>query len=357
MEMRFGLNLLGYTLLLISTVLIGGILIRKGSRGTRQGRTPHCLQCDYNVTGLENPRCPECGTPFTPHNVQFGQLHRSPFLVAAGLMAWGIAAWLTVPIYHDARHKLRSNWYFLRPTSMVIGDIQDLDLFEQASQELARRLRSNRLSANEKKRVATTVISCLVASRQGKTRGYVQSRIDLAADLLRAGELTPAQTNACFRSIEKSGFFLSPGLKPNRNYIRQNRSWILPPEQSDVGYLPRRVVTCVSIDDRSVDQVILDRFQVAGDTCGAFGDPLPTWPQKKAVLQVTTHWYDFGPEYSTIQRHQAGFLQNRTHQQTLHERADKPICTYNYELVLTPDNNWRGAAPVPTDPANPTTAP
>ncbi|MCO6436896.1 MAG: hypothetical protein J5J06_07400 [Phycisphaerae bacterium] len=27
---------------------------------------PTCVQCGYNLTGLESPRCPECGQPFAP---------------------------------------------------------------------------------------------------------------------------------------------------------------------------------------------------------------------------------------------------------------------------------------------------
>jgi uncharacterized paraquat-inducible protein A len=28
---------------------------------------PVCLRCGYNLTGLSEPRCPECGTSFDPH--------------------------------------------------------------------------------------------------------------------------------------------------------------------------------------------------------------------------------------------------------------------------------------------------
>jgi hypothetical protein len=40
-------------------VLIGGPLRRRRRRGT--GR---CIKCGYNLTGLSEPRCPECGEPF-----------------------------------------------------------------------------------------------------------------------------------------------------------------------------------------------------------------------------------------------------------------------------------------------------
>ncbi len=29
-------------------------------------RPPVCTECNYNLTGLTEPRCPECGTVFTP---------------------------------------------------------------------------------------------------------------------------------------------------------------------------------------------------------------------------------------------------------------------------------------------------
>ncbi len=34
--------------------------------------TDHCQRCDYNLTGLPEPRCPECGTEFDPATVAHG---------------------------------------------------------------------------------------------------------------------------------------------------------------------------------------------------------------------------------------------------------------------------------------------
>ena len=43
------------------TVLL--LLISRLPEGYHSG---HCPQCDYNLYGLPEPRCPECGRPFTP---------------------------------------------------------------------------------------------------------------------------------------------------------------------------------------------------------------------------------------------------------------------------------------------------
>ena len=37
-------------------------------RGAGKLRDPNrCTECDYELGGLREPRCPECGTPFAPH--------------------------------------------------------------------------------------------------------------------------------------------------------------------------------------------------------------------------------------------------------------------------------------------------
>ena len=35
-----------------------------GGRRRPRVRPGHCIRCAYNLTGLTEPRCPECGTPF-----------------------------------------------------------------------------------------------------------------------------------------------------------------------------------------------------------------------------------------------------------------------------------------------------
>jgi hypothetical protein len=37
-----------------------------------------CLECGYNLTGLSEPRCPECGTPFDPAKLTSGMWEKPP---------------------------------------------------------------------------------------------------------------------------------------------------------------------------------------------------------------------------------------------------------------------------------------
>jgi hypothetical protein len=58
------------TLLSICAVLISG---RTRQRLRRlEAFPPKCEKCDYLLTGLVEPRCPECGTPFEPMLLELG---------------------------------------------------------------------------------------------------------------------------------------------------------------------------------------------------------------------------------------------------------------------------------------------
>lgn len=40
------------------------VLLSLGVALVPEPRVGHCRRCDYDLTGLTQPRCPECGTPF-----------------------------------------------------------------------------------------------------------------------------------------------------------------------------------------------------------------------------------------------------------------------------------------------------
>jgi hypothetical protein len=43
-----------------------------------EGLDLHCPECNYNLTGLREWRCPECGERFSPHRAYTQRLMRSP---------------------------------------------------------------------------------------------------------------------------------------------------------------------------------------------------------------------------------------------------------------------------------------
>jgi hypothetical protein len=57
-----------FTVLIYGAVLLGGAL---GSWVSRRHRyeSGYCQRCGYSLSGLPEPRCPECGTPFTTQEV------------------------------------------------------------------------------------------------------------------------------------------------------------------------------------------------------------------------------------------------------------------------------------------------
>ncbi len=62
----------------------------------RQGTTPHCRPCGYNLTGLTTPRCPECGSAITPATTVRGSRRITPEFWAARVawtVAWVVCYW------------------------------------------------------------------------------------------------------------------------------------------------------------------------------------------------------------------------------------------------------------------------
>lgn len=66
-------------------VVLGIVLLKRG-RSRRRGTDPHCVKCDYNLTGLQSGVCPECGTPLTERTVAIGERRGGPLRAAGALL-------------------------------------------------------------------------------------------------------------------------------------------------------------------------------------------------------------------------------------------------------------------------------
>ena len=56
------MTILGYLILAIFSFM--------APKGNADVSKSHCVKCGYNLKGLPEPRCPECGTPFGPKAVE-----------------------------------------------------------------------------------------------------------------------------------------------------------------------------------------------------------------------------------------------------------------------------------------------
>jgi hypothetical protein len=84
----------------------------------RKGEAPHCAKCDYNLTGLQSDRCPECGTPIDSRSTPRGEPQRKRWLVYAAIACW---LWGGFEVYRFVR---QGNLYQSYPLSWVFQDAE-----------------------------------------------------------------------------------------------------------------------------------------------------------------------------------------------------------------------------------------
>lgn len=63
---------------IVAWVPIALVLDRRARAGLRRQHN-HCNVCDYDLRGLPEPRCPECGTPFEPKHSAHSSTHGRSF--------------------------------------------------------------------------------------------------------------------------------------------------------------------------------------------------------------------------------------------------------------------------------------
>ena len=140
-----------------AALAVGVILLGIGLRGRRVDDHPVCRKCRRDLTGVESPRCPECGRPSTRPRV--GNRRRRPVVAATGGVLAAVAlisivgggALLLTP-ERSATHK--PAWLLRWESGLNVERSRRV-----AAGELARRLRENALAEPEVSETAAAFLA------------------------------------------------------------------------------------------------------------------------------------------------------------------------------------------------------
>jgi len=221
--------------------LLGLFLLWRGLRPRREGTTPYCRKCGYNLTGTdrdaEGARCPECGTYVTtPDVVVFGERHVRPRRVVAGVLCLllGLAP-LTVVLVGELK---QVDWYSYMPTDWVLADIRTggATRAARALREMTQRFSADGLTPEQ---IAELPELCLaVHKRLGQQAIVGMPAMQLLDRLYINDLLTPGQTERFFSQMVEVSLLMRPrvvhgealfigamvaGRGPDRSYSMEAR--------------------------------------------------------------------------------------------------------------------------------------
>ncbi|MBN1344035.1 MAG: hypothetical protein JXQ73_15225 [Phycisphaerae bacterium] len=185
-------------------LLVGLALLYFGLWPRRRGETPHCGRCDYNLTGVESDRCPECGTPVSDQTIVRGDRRRRRGLVATGMilsiLALGVGGLVGLGM---AR---RVDWYRYRPTAWVIDDLESgsTPTVRRAWQEIGTRLRRSEFGPSHRPDLIETCLRLQVKPPPDWT--VRQETIEFLAQCYIDGVLAKAQADTFLRQIAHVAF-------------------------------------------------------------------------------------------------------------------------------------------------------
>ena len=187
-------------LILLPLLLIGLRLIKTGLWPRRQGDTPHCRACGYNVTGLVGERCPECGGALGPRRIVFGERQRSPGRTVGGiacLLPFLMIAGLVVA---------HIDWYRLSPSFLLIADLQS-SRPNRSWNELDRRIQAGALSGGSRSKLIELGLkeqAALVPSPIG------DELLNQLGTWAMAGQLSEAQAKTFYGQMVTTGIQVRP---------------------------------------------------------------------------------------------------------------------------------------------------
>ena len=212
-------GLLGIVLIL--TLLVGAFLLLVALEGKRVGTEPRCRTCTYNLTGLTNNNCPECGQEITRQSVMQGRRQRSQRVLLAGalltLIPLGGLVTLLAGTLGDR------NIYEYSPLGIVEFSARHHDT--RALDELVRRYMNKLLPPAALPDLALTALECH-AQVNGRTLRIGWA--DLLAMMSADGCLAPETEQRFFRQ-------LAPMQVVVRKRIRQGDPLIVKLEYQDHG--------------------------------------------------------------------------------------------------------------------------
>ncbi|MBN1344034.1 MAG: hypothetical protein JXQ73_15220 [Phycisphaerae bacterium] len=144
----------------VAMLVGGGVILYRGLRLRRAGDAPYCADCNYNLTGLDSTRCPECGAPLSEETIVRGEGHRRPILVCGGCL---LVMSALVSFVAFARPRTLTPYL---PTAVLIRMLESSrpSRVQDALLELETRDATGRLSKSQRSQLVDSLLSLLADS-------------------------------------------------------------------------------------------------------------------------------------------------------------------------------------------------
>lgn len=171
------------------TILLALGAIALALRGRRVGDAPHCRACDFELTGLDADRCPECGHDLTHKStIARGSRRRRPVALTLGLALLIVGAGIVA----FALSAGNASWNAYKPTTLLLYESRLLHgpARDAAGAELLKRHLASPLANDQ---LARLIDPALAVQADPQTRWDQTPWWQLLDAAYTAGLVTPEQ--------------------------------------------------------------------------------------------------------------------------------------------------------------------